>query len=135
MSNVDIHVDRQTDGRTENRTPISHSATSRCDKNEKHINFIYTCTIKKLISPNSIRSIMKLKSIIKGSMVYTRYANSLIGETKKISLNFVFLDIKSLVFQASCICHPIFILVMIWCFTSFNIINPFTPEFLTWTLL
>ena len=29
MSNVDINVD----GRTENRTPISHPATSRCDKN------------------------------------------------------------------------------------------------------
>ena len=29
MSNVDINVD----GRTENRTPISHPATSRCNKN------------------------------------------------------------------------------------------------------
>ena len=33
MLNVDINVDRQTDGRTVNRTPISHPATSRCDKN------------------------------------------------------------------------------------------------------
>ena len=36
MSNVYINVDRRTDGwtggRTENRTPISHPATSRCDK-------------------------------------------------------------------------------------------------------
>ena len=31
MSNVDINVDRRTDGLTENRTPISHPATSRCD--------------------------------------------------------------------------------------------------------
>ena len=31
MSNVDINVDRRTDGQTENRTPISHPATSRCD--------------------------------------------------------------------------------------------------------
>ena len=38
MLNVDINVDRQTDrwmdGRTENRMPISHPATSRCDKND-----------------------------------------------------------------------------------------------------
>ena len=31
MLNVDINVDRWTDGRTENRTPISHPATSKCD--------------------------------------------------------------------------------------------------------
>ena len=31
MSNVDINVD----GWTENRTPISHPATSRCDKKHK----------------------------------------------------------------------------------------------------
>ena len=30
MSNIDINVDR----RTENRMPISHPATSRCDKNK-----------------------------------------------------------------------------------------------------
>ena len=50
MSNVDINVDRRTDGltdgrtdgltdrrtdgQTENRTPISHPATSRCDNKE-----------------------------------------------------------------------------------------------------
>ena len=33
MSNFDINVDIRTDGRTEKRTPISHPATSRCDKN------------------------------------------------------------------------------------------------------
>ena len=37
-TNFDINVELrhkcwQTDGRTENRTPISHPATSRCDKN------------------------------------------------------------------------------------------------------
>ena len=32
MLNVHINVDRWTDGQTENRTPISHPATSRCDK-------------------------------------------------------------------------------------------------------
>ena len=35
MSNVDINVDR----RTENRTPISHPATSRCDKKKGVYNF------------------------------------------------------------------------------------------------
>ena len=35
MSNVDINVDRRMDGRTENRTPISHPATSRCDKKQE----------------------------------------------------------------------------------------------------
>ena len=35
MSNVDINVDRRTDGRTENRMPISHPATSRCDKKKQ----------------------------------------------------------------------------------------------------
>ena len=31
MSNVDINVD----GRTEKWTPVSHTATSRCDKNDE----------------------------------------------------------------------------------------------------
>ena len=32
MSNFDINFDIRTDRRMENRTPISHPATSRCDK-------------------------------------------------------------------------------------------------------
>ena len=34
MSFSDINVDRRTDGQMENRTPISHPSTSRCDKKE-----------------------------------------------------------------------------------------------------
>ena len=45
MSNVDINVDRRMDGRTENRTPISHPATSRCDnKASKHCDCQRTIT-------------------------------------------------------------------------------------------
>ena len=36
MSNVDINVDGWTDGK---RTPISHPATSMCDKNDKTLRF------------------------------------------------------------------------------------------------
>ena len=63
MSNFDINVDRRTDGRTENRTPIAmvvyrtllqagaHPATSRCDKNTDY---------NLLKSPISLRKSMIL---------------------------------------------------------------------------
>ena len=48
MSNVDINVDRdgQTDGQTEKRTPISHPATSRYDKNRMSLATILVSTLR-----------------------------------------------------------------------------------------
>ena len=48
-TNFDINVERrhkcwQTDGRTENRTPISHPATSRCDKKQLKLRYMLSQT-------------------------------------------------------------------------------------------
>ena len=47
MSNVDINVDINVDGRTDGRTPISHPATSRCDKNQYLAHMTKTLVICK----------------------------------------------------------------------------------------
>ena len=49
MSNVDINVDGRTDGLTENRTPVSHPATSRCDKKQ-----IFTISMHMAFGENTL---------------------------------------------------------------------------------
>ena len=66
MSNVDINVDRRMDGRTENRTPISHPATSRWDKNK----YFLISPQKMLWVLNRSTSVKPKKATIMSAIAY-----------------------------------------------------------------
>ena len=72
MSNVDINVDRQTDGRTENRTPISHLATSRCDKNPHPLplsQHFLACKMVSFDTKYKLIEPIKLEQVPRGSRI------------------------------------------------------------------